>query len=95
MSVISEAEFRRIIEGLRDDREVVVKHNPIGPEDEILLWMLLSCLVSYLSLADNETPCFTGRPDAGTYREAIHFILRDRQTSPFNVDEYLDRLVSA
>jgi hypothetical protein len=95
MAAISEPEFSRIVDGIRDDRELIVKHNPIGPEDEILLWMLLSCIVSYLSLEEQETPCFTGRPDADTYREAIRFVLRDRRDRPFNVDEYLDRLVSA
>ena len=47
---ISEGEFARICEGIKEDREAIIKHNPIGPDDEILLWMLLSCLISYLNL---------------------------------------------
>jgi hypothetical protein len=54
---------------------------------------LLSCLNSYLSLTEIETPCFTGVPNESTYRDAIVFILRDRRTSDFGVSHYLDKLI--
>lgn len=73
---------------------MIVKHNPIGTEEEILLWMLLSCLVSYLSLADDETPCFTGRPDALTYRNAIAFVLEGRRETPFDAQPHIDRMLA-
>jgi len=92
MATISEAEFERIAGGIFEDREPIIKHNPIGTREETLLWMLLSCLVSYLSLSDSETPCFTGRPDAKTYREAIRFILRDRGADNFDVEPWLAKL---
>lgn len=95
MTTISEAEFARICSGIRDDRESIVKHNPLGPDDEILLWMLLSCLISYLNLTDLETPCFNGKPDAETYRNAIRFVLGERRTAPFDVDKYLSELINA
>jgi len=94
MTKISEVEFARICTGIKEDRESIIKHNPIGPPDEILLWMLLSCLISYLNLTDIETPCFTGKPDAKTYREAITFVLKDRRTDGFNSSEYLDGLTN-
>ena len=81
-------------EGVRSDRAVIVKHNPIGTEEEILLWMLLSCLVTYLSLGDSETPCFAGRPDAGTYRDAIEFVLRDRREGDFDARPHIDRMLA-
>ena len=92
---ISEAEFSRIVEGIIDDADLIVRHNPIGTRDETLLWMLMSCLVSYLSLAEEETPCFTGMPDAATYKEAIRFIVRSRQTESFDIEQYLSRLSEA
>lgn len=92
MSKISEAEFEKIVAGIRKDRESIIKHNPIGSEAEILLWMLLSCLIGFLSLEEIETPCFTGTPTADTYRQAILFILRDRKTEDFNVESYLENL---
>jgi hypothetical protein len=92
MTTISEAEFARICDGIYEDRESIVKNNPIGTGEEILLWMLLSCLMSYLNLSDIETPCFTGKPDANTYRDAIVFVLRERRSDDFEVGPFLDAL---
>jgi hypothetical protein len=94
MTKISEPEFARICAGLIEDRESIIKHNPIGTRDEILLWMLLSCLISYLNLTDLETPCFTGKPDAKTYRDAVVFVLKERRSAEFDVDKYLDVLTN-
>jgi len=91
---ISEAEFALICDGIRKDRETIIKHNPIGFDDEILLWMLLSCLISYLSLAEIETPCFMSKPDAATYRDAILFILRDRKGEDFDEKGHLARMLA-
>lgn len=90
---ISETELKRICDGIYEDREIICKHNPIGARDEILLWMLLSVLVSYLNLTEIETPCFNGKPTAETYRDAIHFVLKDRKESDFDVEKYLEELV--
>ena len=92
MTTLTEAEFARICGGIYEDRESIIKHNPLGTREEILLWMLLGCLVSYLSLAEIETPCFTGRPDAATYRQAVLFILKDRKTEDFDAEKYLENL---
>lgn len=92
MTMISEAEFARIVAGIYEDRAGIIKHNPIGTPREILLWMLLSCLVSFLNLTEIETPCFTGAPTAETYRDAILFILRDRKSGDFDAEKYLETL---
>lgn len=92
MTRITEAEFARIVDGIRQDRENIIKHNPIGTDEEILLWMLLSSLISYLSLSEIETPCFNGKPDAKTYRDAILFVLKNRQTDDFEAAKYLTSL---
>lgn len=92
MTTLTEAEFARICGGIYEDRESIIKHNPVGTREEILLWMLLGCLVSYLSLAEIETPCFTGRPDAATYRQAVLFILKDRKAGDFDAEKYLENL---
>ena len=94
MQTISEAELDGISAGIFEDRESIFKHNPIGTRDEVLLWMLLSCLVSYLSVPEIETPCFTGRPDAETYANAIRFILRNRKSELFDDEPYIERLLS-
>jgi len=93
MHKISEKEFARICGGIRKDREVIIKHNPIGTGEETLLWMLMSVLISYLSLAEKEIPCFPGRPNAQTYRDAIEFILSSRKETDFEPGVYLEVLV--
>lgn len=81
-----------MVEGIQADSDSIVRHNPVGTREEILLWMLLNCLANYLSLSEQETPCFNGRPDASTYREAIVFVLRGRTEADFDAASYLDRL---
>jgi hypothetical protein len=85
MTKISEQEFARICEGIREDRESIFRHNPIGTREETLLWMFMSCLISYLSLSEIETPCFNGMPTAETYRTAILF--------DFDSEVYLNKLI--
>ncbi|CAN5325569.1 hypothetical protein BH20ACI2_BH20ACI2_24690 [soil metagenome] len=93
MTNITEAEFARIVDGIREDRESIIRHNPMGTDDEILLWMLLSCLVSYLTLTDTETPSFSGRPDATAYKNAILYILHKRMDHPFSGGAHLEELI--
>ena len=90
---LTEREFSRICSGISEDRESIIKHNPIGTNEEILLWMLLSSLTLYLGLSELETPCFSGRPDAITYRDAISYVLADRREGDFAIGPYLDNLV--
>lgn len=93
MATISEAEFAKICDGIAADRAAIIRHNPIGTDEEVLLWMLLSCLNSFLSLTEAEAPCFASRPSEETYRQAIHFVLRERKLKDFDVEMYLDKLV--
>jgi hypothetical protein len=90
---ITEDEFSKICTGIREDRESIIRHNPIGSEEEILLWMLLSSLTLYLNLTEIETPCFTARPDAATYRNAITYILEHRKTGDFQIEGYFESLL--
>jgi hypothetical protein len=95
MTSISEKEFARICAAISTDADAICRHNPVGTREEILLWMLLGCLTSYLSLSEIETPCFTnatGAPTAQTYRDAILYVLRNRRTDAFDAKKYLDSL---
>lgn len=91
MATITEAEFDRICAGILADRESIFRHNPVGTEEETLLWMLLGCLISYLGLSEIETPCFSGVPTAETYRNAISTIIKGRMAPDFSFSEHLDR----
>ena len=89
---INEVEFEKLVDDILNDRELIQKHNPIGTGEEILLWMLMGCLASYLSLDATETPCFPGRPTAKTYRDAVRFMLRGRTDPDFDAEPYLAKL---
>lgn len=95
MAAISEKKFEEICAGIAEDRAVIIRHNPIGSDDEVLLWMLLSVLISYLSLSEAEMPCFTGTPDSDTYRKAIDFVLKDRRETDFDVEPYIAGFLTA
>jgi hypothetical protein len=92
VTTISEEEFERICRGIEEDRELIYRHNPIGTEEETLLWMTLSVLISYLNLSEIETPCFPGAPDAETYRRAIIHVLDLRAEPSFEPNKYLNLL---
>ena len=95
MATISEIEFKKICEGIRLDRDIIIRNNPVGTDNEILLWMLIGVLVSFLDLGEIETPCFTGIPDEKTYREAVHFVLKGRMKQEFDPSRYIDVAISA
>ena len=90
--MITEAEVARICREIAGDREVIIRNNPVGTPEEILLWMLLGTLISYVSLSEVETPCFNGKPDAAVYRDAIRFVLKSRNANEFDPDEYMSVL---
>ena len=91
MTGIDEKQFARICAGIREDADAICRHNPIAEtRAEILLWMLLGCLTSYLNLSEQETPCFAGAPTTQTYRDAINFVLRGRKLEDFNAEKYLN-----
>jgi hypothetical protein len=92
MAKITETQFSHLCDQIIADRKGIVGSNPIGTAEETLLWMLLGVLVSYLSLSDQETPCFIGIPDAETYRKAILHVLRGRMKPVFDAEPYLNKL---
>jgi hypothetical protein len=92
---IREANFAHIVAGICEDKELIIKHNPIGTDEEILLWMLLNTLSSYLNLTDAEAPKLKGKTDAEGYRQAIRFVLEDRRERDFHYEHYLDDICNA
>ena len=92
MTKISEAEFIKICENLNSEKDVIYKHNPIGTKEETILWMLMSILISYLNLDEKEIPCFPNQTNIETYRNAILFIMKDRKSENFEVENYLKKL---
>jgi hypothetical protein len=93
MTLLTEGEFARICSDIHAERSSIIRHNPVGTPAETLLWMVLSVLVSYLSLSENETPCLVGRPNEETYRDAIVYVVSRRRATDFDAHVYLDQLL--
>ena len=94
MTTISETEFVRICQQVYHDREQIYQFNPSVSHEEVLLWMLLACLINYLSLSEAETPCFPGAPDAEVYRQAILHILQTGTKPLFDPAKYLNEMIN-
>lgn len=92
MAKITEKEFVKIVDGIVEDKSSIIKHNPIGSDEEILLWMLMSCLINFLGLTDQQIPCFPGTPTAETYRQAIVYIISESCDEKFDVASHLENL---
>lgn len=93
MSRLKRSEFLRIAEGVRRDRETIIKHNSIGSDEEILLWMLMSCLINYLGLEGNEVPCFPGPTNSETYKKAIMFIVANTCEEEIEFEDVFEGLI--
>lgn len=93
MAKITEMEFVKIVDGIVEDRESIIKHNPIGSDAEILLWMLMSCLINFIGLTDNQIPCFPGKPTAETYQQAIGHIMSESCDEKFDLEAQLRKLI--
>ncbi len=89
---ISEREFAKICSDVANEGDIIYKHNPIGTREETLLWMTMSILISYLSLSEDEVPCFPGKADANTYRQAIEQIVGLRKEEDFSTSNHIEQL---
>jgi hypothetical protein len=94
IKLISKKEFEEICRGLKADKEEILKHYKTGSEEETLLWMLLGCLTAFLSLSEQETPCFTANVNKDTYRQAIQMVLQKRKSEDFDEGKYIDMMLS-
>lgn len=91
MPTISEAEFRQLCADIYADRLQIYEFNPHASRRDALLWLLLGCLLSLLSVPDEEMPDAT-QGSSDPYGDAIREILRGRMQPPFAADEHMAAL---
>jgi len=82
MSTISEKEFKKLCDQIYADRLQIYDFVPSLSRRDALMWMLLGCLVSLLSVALPEQSGLDGGSTADPYGDAVCEILKDR-TAPF------------
>ena len=89
---ISEAEFVKLCEDVYADRYQIYEFNPSSGRRDALLWMLLGCLMSLLSIPDAQQHSSNEDSSSDPYADAICEILQNRMRPPFNPRAYLAEL---
>ncbi|MBA3768282.1 MAG: hypothetical protein H0W99_15155 [Acidobacteria bacterium] len=89
MTTISELEFKRLCDDIYADRRQVYAFNPNVSRREALLWMLLGCLVSLLSIPILEQPSVYGGVSSDPYGDAVCEVLKDHTQPAFDPGIYL------
>lgn len=86
---ISEAEFVKLCNDIYADRHQIYQFNPNASKREALLWMLLGCLLSLLSIPAPEQSSRNDNSSFDPYVDAIYEILQNRMRPPFNPQTHL------
>lgn len=92
VTTISEAEFIKLCDDIYADRQQLYEFNPSASKRDALLWMLLGCLLSLLSVSPAEQSSADDKQSADPYGDAISEILRTRMKPYFNPQTYLAEL---
>ena len=89
---ISEAEFVKLCEDLYRDRQQIYEFNPSASRRDAVLWMLLGCLMSLLSVPAPEQAGDDSSPGSDAYADAVTEILQGRTRPPFDPRAHLAEL---
>jgi hypothetical protein len=89
LPTISEAEFIKLCDDLYADRQQIYQFNPSASRREALLWMLLGCLISLLSVPAQEQLSADDNSSSDPYVDAVCEILRQRMRPSFDARAYL------
>ena len=92
VEAISEEEFKRVCDEIYRDRFEIYEFNPTASRSEAVLWMLLGCLISRLSITDEELQSLAGSSSLNTYGEVVCKLLIERSAPPFDPYPYVDEL---
>jgi hypothetical protein len=94
---ISESELKSVCDEIYRDRFEIYAFNPGAGRAEAVLWMLLGCLISLLSIDEEELQYLAGPSGQVSYADALCQLLKGRTEPPFDprpVVEELSKRVS-
>lgn len=89
---ISESEFQRICDEIYRDRFEIYDFNPNATKREAVLWMVLGCLISLLSITDAELQSLVDSSSIDPYGDAICNLLRERAAPTFDPQPFVEEL---
>ncbi len=90
---ISEEEFRRVCDDVYRDRFEIYRFRPDARPREALLWMLLGCLISLLSVSHDELSSLADPASDDPYGDAIFKLLHARTEPSFNPRPVVEELL--
>ena len=92
-ATISEEEFEKLCDDVYADRFQIYAYNPNVSRREALLWMILGCLLTLLSVPLPKQPSAYGGTSDDLYGDAIREVLKDRTKPRFDPQTYLGELL--
>ncbi len=92
VETISADEFKRVCDEIYRDRFEIYDFNPAATKREAVLWMLLGCLISLLSVNDEELQALYGSSSRDPYGDAVRRLLEGRTAPPFDPRPVVEEL---
>lgn len=92
LETISKEEFQRLCDEIYVDRLRIHEFNPNLSRREAVLWMLMGCLISLLSVTDEELERLAAEPGQDTYGHLVGRLVRTHAAPPFDPSPCLERL---
>ncbi|HKS26652.1 MAG TPA: hypothetical protein VJS44_02475 [Pyrinomonadaceae bacterium] len=80
VETISEDAFKRLCDEIYRDRFEIYEFNPAATRRDALLWMLMGCLISLLSIDFEELESLTA--SSRDYSEVVCRLVREHAASP-------------
>ena len=93
METISREEFEKLCDEIYRDRLEIYEFNPGATHREALLWMLLGCLISLLSISDDELEALVDSSGSGDYEDVVCQLLRERADPFFDPRPHVGELL--
>lgn len=91
-NVISEQEFIKLCDDVYADRHQIYEFNPNVTRREAVMWMLLGCLLSLLSIPVTEQSNLFDNASTDIYTDALRKILQQHSHPPFDPQPHLAEL---
>lgn len=91
-NVISETEFIKLCDDVYSDRHQIYEFNPSATRREAVMWMLLGCLLSLLSIPVTEQSVLFDSTSTDVYADALRKILQQHSRPPFDPQPHLAEL---
>lgn len=93
VETISEDEFKRVCEEIYRDRLEIYSFRPGTSRSEAILWMLLGCLISLLSITDAELQALANSSSADPYGDAVCNLMQARAEPHFDARPIVEELL--